>query len=309
MIRICPAGAIVSKTSVGPSILRAISSEGGGSVGGTGRSDGQHVEGEGVPAEGVAAQGGDGGNAEAEAVQRRALPSPYMPTISEIRQHKTTHLPYRSWSDECVEAFARYMPHLNRHGPSDRVIPIIHTDYACLSEKGLFRLGELSEEDREHAVRVIVGYCSSSRSPFVHVVPSKATSMDMFAAERIVEDIVYLGHTRFTLRSGNEPALVALLGDALKGLRIQHLDSAAAEGSVLYDPQTAGAAEVSVRNLKCQVRAMHLTLDRFMGKHVPVTHPLIAWLVEHAAFVRLTGVGGQDGKTAYHNIRGREHSL
>ena len=73
---------------------------------------------------------------------------------------------------------------------------------------------------------------------------------------------------------------MALVGDALKGLRTQLLDSAAAEVSVPYDPQTAGAAEVSVKNLKGQVRAMHLTLDSFMEKHVPVTHPLIAWLVE-----------------------------
>ena len=86
------------------------------------------------------------------------------------------------------------------------MIPIIHMDYACLSEKGLFRLSELSEEDREHAVRVIVGECSSSKSPLMHVVLSKATSMDKFAAERIVEDIVYLGHTRAILRSDDAPA-------------------------------------------------------------------------------------------------------
>ena len=55
---------------------------------------------------------------------------------------------------------------------------------------------------------------------------------------------------------------------------------------------------------------MHLTLDRFLEKHVPVTHPLIAWLVEHAAFVRLTGVVGRDGRTACNKkIRGTEHSL
>ena len=77
----------------------------------------------------------------------------------------------------------------------------------------------------------------------------------------------------------------------------------------LHDPQTAGAAEASVRNLKCQVRAMHLTLDRFLGKHVPFTHPLSAWPVEHAAFVRLTGVAGRDGRSAYNNIRGSDHSL
>ena len=98
------------------------------------------------------------------------------------------------------------------------MIPIINMDYACLSEKGFFRLSELSEEDREHAVRVIVGDCSSSRSTLMHVVPSEATSMDKFATERIVEDIVYFGHTRVILRSDSEPALVALGSDALKGL-------------------------------------------------------------------------------------------
>ena len=143
----------------------------------------------------------------------------------------------------------------------------------------------------------------------MHVVPSKTTSMDQFAAERIVEDIVYLGHTRVILRSDNEPALLLLIGDALKGLRVQQFDSAAAEGLVPHGPHTAGAAEVSARNLKCEVRAMHLTLDRFLGKHVPVTHPLIAWLVEHAAFVRLTGVVGRDGRTAYNSIRGSDHTL
>ena len=36
------------------------------------------------------------------------------------------------------------------------MIPIIHMDYERLSEKELFRLSELSEKDREHAVRIIV---------------------------------------------------------------------------------------------------------------------------------------------------------
>ena len=54
---------------------------------------------------------------------------------------------------------------------------------------------------------------------------------------------------------------------------------------------------------------MHLTLDRFMDKHVPATQPLIAWLEENAAFVGLTGVVGQDGKTPKNKIRGTEHSL
>ena len=51
-----------------------VSSEGGGSVGGAGRGEGQHVEGEGLPAEGVATPGLDGGNTEAETVQRCTPP-------------------------------------------------------------------------------------------------------------------------------------------------------------------------------------------------------------------------------------------
>ena len=58
----------------------------------------------------------------------------------------------------------------------------------------------------------------------------KAMRMDKFAAERVVEDIVYLGHARVMLRSDNEPALLLHVGDALQGLRIQQFDSAAAEG-------------------------------------------------------------------------------
>ena len=69
----------------------------------------------------------------------------------------------------------------------------------------------------------------------MHVVTSKATSMDKSATERVVEDLGYLGHTRVIIRSDNEPEL------------LQQFDSAAAEGSVPHDPQTAGAAEVSVR--------------------------------------------------------------
>ena len=264
-----------------------------------------------LPAAGDGAQGGEDvvEGADAEAVLRKALPSPYMPTISEIREHKTNHLPYRSWCDECVEAFAREWPHLRQDGPDERTIPVVHMDYACLTEKGLFRRGDFSEEELKHAVTVIVVFCGATKSPFMHVVEAKGSSMDTFAAELIVDDIAFLGHTRVVLRSDNEPALVQVVGNALKGLRIKQLDSAAPEGSVPHDPQTNGSAEVVVRNLKCQVRAMHLTLDRFLEKHVPVTHPLIAWLVEHAAFVRLTGVIGRDGKTAYSRIRGTEHGM
>ena len=148
--------------SISPSpIFPAVSSQDGGDrVGDAGRDGGEHVEGE-LQDAGAEAQGEEqiDEGVDADAVLRKALPSPYMPTISEIRQHKTNHLPYRSWCDECVEAFAREWPHLQHDGAGTRTIPVIHMDYACLTEKGLFRRIDRSEEERKHAVTVIVVYC------------------------------------------------------------------------------------------------------------------------------------------------------
>ena len=229
-----------------------------------------------------------------EAVQRRPLPTPVLPPPSEIAHHKTTHCPYRSWCDECVEAFGREWPHHHLGNGHGRSVPVIHMDYAFLTDWGLFKREEVSEDDMKGALTVLVAYDSSCRGPYAHAVYAKGAGADGYAAARIVEDIEFAGHTKVILRSDNEPALLQVVSDALKTLRIQEIDTASSEGSVPYDPQTAGAAEVTVRNLKGQVRAMQLTLDRCLGMHVPPKHPLMAWLVEHAAFVRFTGIIGSD---------------
>ena len=95
---------------ISPPILPAISSEEGREVvdDAIRGADDRQIEESAAPNAGAEAQVDveDVGCAIAEGVRRRELPSPYMPTISEIRQHKTTHVPYRSWCDECVEAFA-----------------------------------------------------------------------------------------------------------------------------------------------------------------------------------------------------------
>ena len=43
---------------------------------------------------------------------------------------------------------------------------MIHMDYAALTERGLVKFDELSEEERKSAVTVIVVYCSASGCPF-----------------------------------------------------------------------------------------------------------------------------------------------
>ena len=45
-------------------------------------------------------------DAEEEAREVRAPPIPVTPTLEEVRQHRLTHCPFRSWCPHCVGAKA-----------------------------------------------------------------------------------------------------------------------------------------------------------------------------------------------------------
>jgi hypothetical protein len=120
----------------------------------------------------------------------------------------------------------------------------------------------------------------------------------------VVDDIAWLGHCRVMIRADNEPAMVALVLEALRGLRVDGLSSVATEGSVPYDPQTNGAAEVAVQLTKKQMRATLLTLQKQLQAEIPPTHPVVAWMVAHSANLRTICKLGTDGLTPHERARG-----
>ena len=192
---------------------------------------------------------------------------------------------------------------------------MIHCDYMCLIDRGLFKKTEVTEEEKAEALTVLVIYDSHSRGLFAHAVPCKGAGLDNYAADRICAEIAWLGYPRVILRSDNETSLVQVVTNALKILRVQLVGaidisegqpSAAAEGSTPYDPQTNGAIERSVGLIKGQVKAMRMTLEQFLKAKVPVRHPIMWWLVRHASRVRLLRSRGADGTTAYQRVRGVE---
>ena len=75
--------------------------------------------------------GGDLAAAAAEDVQPKVVvPSPEAPTASQLAEHRDGgHMPYRSWCDECVEAFGREEPHFAHDGTHKRTIPVVSLDY------------------------------------------------------------------------------------------------------------------------------------------------------------------------------------
>ena len=80
---------------------------------------------------------------------------------------------------------------------------------------------------------------------------------------------------KVTMRSDNAPDMVQVLGRALAALCSSGVESAFAEGSVLYDTQTNGAAECARKRVQGIVRARLFGLERQLRARVPLDYPAI----------------------------------
>lgn len=76
-------------------------------------------------------------------------------------------------------------------------------------------------------------YDSATKCVFAYAVLRKGA--EPYTVQCVIDDIVWLGHCNVIVRAGNEPAMIALALDALRGLRVEGLASAAAEGSVPHN--------------------------------------------------------------------------
>ena len=198
-----------------------------------------------------------------EVRQQRVPPTPYMPTLSELQEHRIPHLPYRCWCPDCVEAFAREMAH-RATDPALREFSMISVDYFFLSAKGVITRTETEgqwETPPEDTLRVLAGVCSSTKVLFAHAVPQKGDDSNGYAAKCLADSIAWMGHSKVTIRSDNEPAMITLVAAATNILKLGGVD-VTVEGSIPYDPQSNGAAESAVRLVKGSLRTLQLGLER-----------------------------------------------
>ena len=193
---------------------------------------------------------------------------------------------------------------------SERGVAVIGFDYMFLTAKDLYSRVELNACDERNidpklVTKVLVARDMRSKSVFAHAVVAKGSDEDGFAVQCLVGDIAWLGYSRIILNSDSKPAIVRLLKDALKALRVEGIEQACEEHPPPYDPQANGGIEVGVKLVKGQFRTMCSALEAKVGYKIPVAHPIIAWLVSHSANVVTWLSRGKDGRTAYQRVRGR----
>ena len=134
---------------------------------------------------------------------------------------------------------------------------------------------------------------------FANVVPQKG--VEGYAVKRLSKDIDSLGHKKVILKRDNEPAIVALKDV----VRIECKTERVKEESPVGDHQASGEIEMANQQAQCQFRVMKCGFGSRVGRKLKGAHPLLPWLLIHAADTLSRYVKGEDGRTAYQRVKGR----
>lgn len=131
----------------------------------------------------------------------------------------------------------REAPHVA--ATSERLSLIVGMDYMFVTPDGVSAREELKGVSyaKVLSASLVIKY-SHSESLFAHVVPQTGLDPQRAVVDVVVEDIKWLGCARVILKSDNEPALVRVLREALKTLRVESVVQACDEHPPQYDPQS-----------------------------------------------------------------------
>ena len=133
-----------------------------------------------------------------EARVARPARDPGAPTAAMVAAHAATHLPHRSWCQDCVQGRRDNVAH--KHVGADALeVPEVCFDYAFVRRDG-----------EEEVITLLVMRDRGSRALRVWVVPEKGPSMEDTVL-KAVGGVMHLGYRgRVLIKCDNEPAMLAL---------------------------------------------------------------------------------------------------
>ena len=214
------------------------------------------------------------------------------PTARQREEHEQeNHACYRPWCRVCVESRGLGTQHrktMKGLAEASADGPRIFSDFFFMSTD-------------ERSAPMLVMKSSRSRRIAAVALPSKGISE--FGVKAFSAFIANTGLRRFTNFSDGEPAMIALKGAAARAC--QGVESINKEVPV-GDHRANGDAEVSVREIKRQMRALRLSLESKLGVRLSDRDPLLFWMPSFAGDAIACHRRGKDGKTAYERETGRK---
>eukprot|EP00971_Amphidinium_carterae_P044432 873851-Amphidinium_carterae.2 len=124
---------------------------------------------------------------------------------------------------------------------------------------------------------------------------------DTWAVSMLNQFVLTLGHPRVALKSDSEPAIVDLKNRVASSLRGEGLQVHIEHST---DSQEGGLAEHTVKELKAQCRVLACSVQEIHGELIGPRHPILPWLIRHAAGCINRGQLGHDGRTPHERLKG-----
>ena len=222
-----------------------------------------------------------------EAIQVKRATVPRVVNQAEKDEHELAgHVAYRAWCRHCVAAAG----HGTAHRPAedyDNVVPELVMDY--------FFMGQDEAKVAPHIVM-------KDRKSSAFAATTLEAKSSKYGVAYLAGFIKELGYRRIVLKSDGEPAIVKLkerLAMVLPTVEIVPKES------VEDDPRSNGAAEGAVKEVKGKTRALKSSTEDRLGKRIPATHPLLAWMPRFQSQQLTRYRVLDDGQTLVQRLTGR----
>ena len=166
---------------------------------------------------------------------------------------------------------------------------VISIDYAYMGE-------------RDEGMPILVMIDRKSKMRNADVVPEKGANE--YAVRRLTQNMDFVGYRNPEVqicKSDQEPALKALRTAVMRNRE----QGTAPEESPVGESQSNGEVENAVKMIQGMARVIKAGLERRLGKRIPRDHPIVPWIIRHAAGILNRRLVGKDGKTAHERARGR----
>ena len=180
------------------------------------------------------------------------------------------------------------------------------------SRNGLKEKGEDAEKMVEdgRALKCLIVRGQKSKALFGHPVPQKGADAEVYSGQGVVEDVKRLGCANLILKSDNGPSIPKLVSTALEMPRVQiEIEKTSEEHPHRHDSQANGVTRVAAREPRGHYRTIKSDLEPKVGHGINPVHPLSMWMVEHCATILNVRAVGQDGRTPWRRIKGREFNM
>ena len=151
-----------------------------------------------------------------------------------------------------------------------------------------------------------------TKAIFSHLVPAKGTE-HYYPEIALLRDIKFLGYTSLTLKSDQEPSIIALATAVKNTLSSQGI-SVQLENSPKGDSHgmSNGEAESSVGITQGLARTLKDHVEHKVGQQLDPRSPILGWLIEYVGTLYTLfsfDEKARDGLTAFRRIKGRDWTV